>query len=157
MVSDSKVPCCPANQWKPVPERVRIVSFLFYVRWPSHPSVFSGSGRAARFGWCGNKRLQKERTKKAKRPFAWERKYFILSPQKVCLVGWKWWNARLCHATCLWATFFDSTMSTSALLAGSGEPCTKICWRTLNATRCMSSRSWWTMQMHRGARNNNLD
>ena len=51
----SEVPCGPANQWEPVPERVRIVSLFYHVRWPSHPSVFSGSGRAARFGWCGNK------------------------------------------------------------------------------------------------------
>ena len=55
MISDPKVPCGPANQWEPVFERVQIVSFLFCVRWPSHPSVFSCSGRAARFDWCGNK------------------------------------------------------------------------------------------------------
>ena len=91
-----------ANQWMPVPERVRIVSLRFHVRWHIHPSVFSGRGRAARFGWCGNKAAEGTDTggKEALRVgMVTQREY--LSPRKVCLVEWKWWNARICHATCL--------------------------------------------------------
>ena len=40
MISDLKVPCGPANQLQPVPERVRIVYFLFHFRWLNHPYVF---------------------------------------------------------------------------------------------------------------------
>ena len=42
IISDSKVPCGPANQREPVPERVRIIPLFFHVRWPSHPSVLIG-------------------------------------------------------------------------------------------------------------------
>ena len=67
MIPDPKVACGLANQWEPLPERVRIVYFLFFVQWPNHPSVFSGSGRAARFGWCATKGCRRSGTRRQRR------------------------------------------------------------------------------------------
>ena len=39
MISDPKAPGVPANQWEPT-KRAQKVSFLFRVRWPSHPPFF---------------------------------------------------------------------------------------------------------------------
>ena len=45
--------------------------FFFMSDGLATPPLFSGSGRAAGFGWCGNKKkLQKERTQEAKRGLA---------------------------------------------------------------------------------------
>ena len=124
MTSDSKVPCSRANQWEPVPERVQIVSLLFHVQWPSQTSGFSGSGRATRFSWCGNKAAEgaDKGGKEALRVGVVTQREYI-PPRKVCLVVRRWWNARLGHAICLLATSLDPTMSASALVAGSGESC----------------------------------